>query len=134
MSDFTKQEIEIAEKLRKEGNVAQAVALYEAAANLDSVDAMRELGLIYYSGEGEVAQDYDKAFKWLSAAESYGDARATEILAEMYAAGNGVPSNVYRALELTKFAADRGSVDSMKALIAFYEEEAAYWRRRAEKA
>ena len=134
MSNFTQQEIEIAEKLRREGNLTQAVALYEAAANLDSVDAMRELGLIYFNGEGDIEQDFDAAFKWLSAAESYGDAKATEILAEMYAAGNGVPKNFFRALELTKSAADRGSVTCMKTLTQYYESEAEYWRKRAEKA
>ena len=60
-------------------DIPNAVVLYERAASLGDVNAMRSLAAIYARGEGdEVPQDLNAALRWLFTAAQAGDAASGE--------------------------------------------------------
>jgi hypothetical protein len=62
---------------------------YIAAAKAGDSNAQMVVGLIYYQGRGDIAQDYAQAFFWLHKAADQGVYNAQRLVAEMYAAGQG---------------------------------------------
>jgi hypothetical protein len=66
-----------------------AFACYTAAAKAGDSNAQMVVGLIYYQGRGDIAQDYTQAFVWLHKAADQGVYGAQRLVAEMYAAGQG---------------------------------------------
>ena len=66
-----------------------ALGCYTAAATAGDANAQMVVGLIYYQGKGDIAQDYKQAFVFLHKAADQGDYHAQRLVAEMYAAGQG---------------------------------------------
>jgi len=66
-----------------------AFTCYIAAAKAGDATAQTAVGLIYYQGRGDIAQDYSQAFIWLHKAADQGVYAAQRLVAEMYAAGQG---------------------------------------------
>jgi len=60
-----------------------------AAAKGGDSNAQMLVGLIYYQGRGDIAQDYTQAFFWLHKAADQGVYAAQRLVAEMYLAGQG---------------------------------------------
>ncbi len=73
------------------GDETKAREWYEKAKNGDA-EAMFNLGVMYYNGEG-VAKDYGKAREWYGKAAENGDATAMFFLGLMYYNGKGVPKD-----------------------------------------
>jgi hypothetical protein len=66
-----------------------ALSCYLVAASAGDSTAQAAVGLLYYQGNGEVAQNYEKAFFWLHKAADQGVYAAQRTVAEMYTAGLG---------------------------------------------
>jgi hypothetical protein len=62
---------------------------YIVAAKDGDSTAQTAVGLIYYQGRGDIAQDYTQAFFWLHKAADQGVYAAQRLVAEMYTAGQG---------------------------------------------
>jgi hypothetical protein len=66
-----------------------AFTCYIAAAKAGDSNAQMVVGLIYYQGRGDIAQNYTEAFRWLHKAADQGVYPAQRLVAEMYTAGQG---------------------------------------------
>lgn len=79
-----------------------ALGCYTVAASDGDATAQVAVGLIYYQGRPNVAQDYKQAFFWLKKAADQGVYAAQRTVAEMYLAGQGTPrdatlAGIYKA-------------------------------------
>ena len=70
-------------------------------------DAQRNLGAMYYYGDG-VRQDYTLARQWFEKAANQGDAAAQTFLGLMYHIGNGVREDYTQARQWYEKAAKDG--------------------------
>ncbi|MGJ5819948.1 tetratricopeptide repeat protein [Paludibaculum fermentans] len=77
------------------------------AVDGDDLEAMVELGLVYYQGE-TVERDYAGAMKLLLRAGSLGSAEAQYAVGLMYVLGQGTEVNYREGLHWLKLAAGRG--------------------------
>lgn len=100
----------------------KAVSYLERAANHESVDAMRELGMIYMDGRAGISRDRGKGIGWLKKSAEKGDGRSMLELGNVYAAGDGVQHSSAKALAWWKRAADAGN---QAAVIRMEEAKAA---------
>ena len=112
-------------------------------------DAMIDLGLDYYRGEG-VPKDYKQAVDWFrKAAEAFrkaaeaGNTLGMVYLADMYHNGYGVEKDDKQALSWARKAAEAGNVQGMVHLSAMYfngwgvnkdYNQAVTWSRKAAEA
>ncbi len=123
----------------------QPVATYEAfheLAQSGDLDAQTLLGEMYLDGIG-VSENYEKAFKWLSAAANKGDSQAAYLLGNMYENGLYVREDVAKAVEWYKKAAAGGDVMAQYNLAIIYKDgkgnvsknmqEAFKWLKMVEK-
>lgn len=114
-------------------NHQEAVKWYIEAAKKDHTDAQNNLGVIYWEGrEGDVPQDYKKAFRFLFVAGKKGDALAQNNLAIMYDEGKGVERNFRKADRLWLLAAQQGDTTAMenfwrKSMLMSSKDEIMYW-------
>lgn len=76
-----------------------AITAFEEAAKLEHDKSMYELGKIYFSGEGDVEEDINKALIWYNSAHDLGNNDATKKLANIYKKGLGVPIDTAKADE-----------------------------------
>lgn len=90
-----------------EQNYQKAIEYYKKAAELGSVDALKELGVMYGEGIG-VEQDYKKAFEYYEQAAKRGNAVALNNLGYMYQHGEGVEQDFEKAKKLYEKAAEQG--------------------------
>jgi TonB family protein len=100
----------------------KAVAAFEAVragAQQGNVEAQRELGLRYHSGNG-VERNLPEALKWLEKAGNAGDAEAQWRVARYYAGLDGVPYNLPLALEWLGKAARQGRPEAQMLLGMHY--------------
>jgi TPR repeat protein len=97
-----------------------AVAVFRTGAAHGHAPSMRNLGLLYESGQG-VAQDYAKAREWYEKAAAKGDAIAMSNLGGLYADGRGVAQDYAKAREWYEKAADKGNAIAMSNLGLLYE-------------
>ena len=97
-----------------------AVAVFRTGAAHGHAPSMRNLGLLYESGQG-VAQDYAKAREWYEKAAAKGDAIAMSNLGGLCADGRGVAQDYARAREWYEKAADKGNAIAMSNLGLLYE-------------
>lgn len=130
---------------------ANFTAGYNAYRLKDYPAAMREfkadggaqsaylLGIMYYKGEGTVANKKETV-KWLRQAAEKGHALAANNLGMMYDKGDGVPQDVAEAAKWYRKAAEKGHVPSMYNLGLMYTngegvekdpKEAVKWLRKA---
>ena len=97
-----------------------AVAVFRTGAAHGHAPSMRNLGLLYESGQG-VAQDYAKAREWYEKAAAKGDAIAMSNLGGLYGNGRGVAQDYAKAREWYEKAADKGNAIAMSNLGLLYE-------------
>ena len=102
-------------ELYEQGNVADAIKLYEKAAELDYDYAQCELGDMYYYGK-DVAENKEKAFMWYFKAANNGDLYAQYCVGCCYENGDGVTKNMQEAIYWYNEAASEGYEDAKKAL------------------
>jgi TPR repeat protein len=103
-------------------------------AEAGSIVAQTVLGVYYLEGI-EVPHDYQKAFRYLSAAAKRGASRAVLNLARMYAEGLGVPKDpdeavrLYEAIGQVEFLAaiELGRIYSRGLTVPVDETKAARW-------
>jgi TPR repeat protein len=116
-----------AEDLVRKGNAAyrekryaDAIALFTEAADANNGEAMRMLGYMYDSGEGEKT-DYAQALQWYEKAAAAGNAAAMNGIAFMYEYGRGVTQDYAQARRWLKEAAAAGNAFAMYDLGYMYE-------------
>ena len=94
---------------------------YLAAAELEHVEAMFTMGVIYEGEFGDVvAKDDKKAFKWYTDAAACGDASSQCALGRFYMKGIGRKIDMAKAIKYFKSAADRSLDDDPN-------DQACYW-------
>jgi TPR repeat protein len=84
--------IEDAGAAHDRGEFATALRLLRPLADHGVAEAQREIGFMYYNGEG-VPQNYADAVKWYHLAADQGLAGAQHDLGVMYLKGQGVPQD-----------------------------------------
>lgn len=92
---------------------------YLQAAEQGDMNAMAQVGYMYYTGKG-VTKDFDKAFKWSTKAAEKGDASAMNYLGIMYSFGNGVAKSATKAVEWYTKSAEKGYSSAMSNLGSAY--------------
>jgi len=68
----------------------EAIEFFKMASELGDSTSMHNIGVTYYHGQGDVAQDYVEAAKWYKKAAEQGHSRSPSNLALMYSSGKGV--------------------------------------------
>ena len=68
-------------------------------ANEDNTEAIRDISNYYYSGDGEISQDFISSFEWLLKAAELGDPIAQNDLAILYQDGIGTEKDINKAVE-----------------------------------
>ena len=105
-------------------SVAQAGICYREGMPIDlltqcadqgDVNAQRNLGLMYFNGDG-VTKDYNLAFRWYIKAAEQGDAHAQFNLGLMYKEASGVLIDDDKAFEWFSKAAEQGYADAQNYL------------------
>ncbi len=95
-------------------NHRTAVEWYEKAARQGHHDAQFNLGLLYYEGAGTpgepdaIAKHDATALRWLTPAAEAGHGMATYLLCRLVDQGRAATRDLERALELCRYAAQRG--------------------------
>jgi TPR repeat protein len=89
-----------------QGRFAEALRLFEPAAEAGDATAQYHLGLMHARGEG-VTRDLPRAAAWFERAADGGNAHAQFLIGHMYAKGEGVP--VDRVLAHVWFSAAAAS-------------------------
>jgi TPR repeat protein len=133
LDQVEKQRSEVS--LRK-GNVAEAVTKanaaleakdyetaldwYKRAAEMGNASAMRNVGLLYETGQG-TAKDLTQAAAWYKRAAEKGQPNAAYDLAYLYETGRGVERDYNAAAEWYKKAAAAKNPEAMNRLGYFYE-------------
>jgi len=95
--------IKVAENYVLKNDFENALYWYQCAADKNSADALSLIGDIYYIGEGNIEQNYKKAFEYYSKASKLGYNMATIKMALMLYKGYGeIEQNLPMAFELFK--------------------------------
>ena len=119
-----------------------AVAEFTALAEKGDAAAQNNLGNMYYSGLG-VAQNDEKAIKWLRPAAEAGIVEAQYTLGCLYNFGRRSIEDDAEAAKWYRLAAEAGHVESQYRLAIIYEEDGyveeiptdrAKWRKNSAKA
>lgn len=63
---------------------------YQKAACKNNSTALFNLGLMHYHGQGNIAQDFGKAFDYFSRSSELGNAEAKFCVAQMLESGHGL--------------------------------------------
>lgn len=87
---------------------ASALAEVEPLAQQGDAASQRQLGVMYYLGQG-VGQDYALASEWLAKSAEQGDHVAQMMLGAMYAEGQGVPRDLVQAHSWLTLSAAQGN-------------------------
>lgn len=85
-----------AARLHRQGETAQAIAIWRGWAERGDVDAAYNLGVIHHYGDG-VAKDTREALKWYRHAADRGDKVAHYQIGLIYQTGDGVPADAAEA-------------------------------------
>ena len=91
---------------------AFVVRLYKEAINKGNVDAMNDLGALYYDGRG-CCQDFTKAIHYYEMAASHGNEYAQENLGYCYYYGRDIPVNYEKAFHYFAMGAFCGRLGSL---------------------
>jgi TPR repeat protein len=113
------------------------------AGQLGSVNAQRELGAMYATGDWSGPKDLVEAARWYRLAAEKGDARSQYDLGFMLLLGEGEPKNTEEGLAWLERAGGGGENTAFRLLADCYEngyydvpadaEKAALWRSRLEE-
>jgi TPR repeat protein len=112
---------------------AKAVTAFERAAARGSVDAQRQLGFMYYHGEG-VAQDNERAVALFQTSAEAGDIQSASNLGMMYEFGMGVGQDDSQAASWYRKAAELGDPSSQFRVSIMYYQGQGVARDRVEAA
>ncbi len=99
---------------------AQIQELIDKAETSDKL-AQYALGTLYLKGEGGVAQDYQKAARWLKLAAGQKQADAQYMMGLLYQQGKGVRQDNKKAMEWYLKAAQQNHKDAQFELASMYE-------------
>ncbi len=102
-------------------NFEKAKSAFEHAANLNSLDAMNALGIMYISGVG-VKQNDAKGIAYLKKSATLNHAKSQYDLGSMYYLGIGVDRNLELAQQWVKKSALQGYADAQYNLALMYEQ------------
>jgi len=105
----------------RSGDFATAFRVWTPLAKQGHAAAQRNLGLMYYSGQG-VPKDYKTAAKWYRLAAKQGHVIAQLSLGLMYHSGQGVPKDYKTAAKWYRLAADQGNANSQRNLGLMYRD------------
>ena len=100
-------------------NYVEALRDYQTAADAGDVDALVDLGLLYYFGHG-VLQSYPTAFADLSKAAAAGSSLGMVNLASMYGDGFGVAKDPAKALDLAERSIEAGEPFGLRIVANHY--------------
>lgn len=103
-------------------DIYMAIENYEKAIELGCSHADRNLGKIYFYGNDEIENDYEKAFQLLTKATEAGDAEAPYYLSIMYAKGYHVEKDIKKSLENLMISKERDHPKAQEKLDKFYNE------------
>ncbi len=120
-------------KFQQRKDYAKAVVAFERAAAHGSVDAQRQLGFMYYHGEG-VTQDNQRATSLFERAAEAGDIQSASNLGMMYEFGMGVRQDDSRAASWYQRAAELGDPGSQFRISVMYYQGQGVPRDRVEAA
>jgi TPR repeat protein len=132
-------EFQLSRAFHKAGRQAEEITELKTAADMGSVPAMNNLGVMYRTGQG-VAKDEPAAIRLFRKAADTGFALAMTNLGQMYQQGLGVDHDDVEAARLFRGAADGGNSIAMVNLGYLYQkglgvavdaQEAARWYRKA---
>ena len=101
------------------GDYATALKEWRPLAEQGNVDALRNLGFMYWTGQG-VPQNYAEAAKWYRKAAEQGDVNAQNIIGGMYSFGQGVPKDNAVAVKWISRAAEQGHAEAQRNLGTMY--------------
>jgi hypothetical protein len=87
---------------------SRAAAAFQSAAATGDAAAERQLGFMYYKGNGFKRSDTD-ALEWFERAAAHGDIESQLNLAKMYENGLSVPRDNVKSAHWFRIAADGGS-------------------------
>lgn len=130
---------EQAQELEKNKKYAEAVELYQKAAEQGLAEAQNQLGEMYFYGRG-VKKDRTEAIEWYKIAANQDYVPALYNIAEMYRYGWGVEQDYAEAVNFYYEAAEKGHAVSQYHLGYMYEygfgvrkdlKEARLWYNRA---
>ena len=110
---------ELAVRYDQASDYPMAVREYQKAAELGHVEAMYNLAVAYFQGDG-VQQNYQKAQAWYQKAADMGHASAKYNLGSMYFYGQGVDANQSHALTLWQQAAEQGNAKAAHNIGVYY--------------
>lgn len=102
-------------ELKMKANPVKKFEFYKQAADLDEINAIKEVGICYLEGDG-VEQDYTKARKYLIKALALGNLYAATSLYNIYYKGLGVTKNKKRALEYLITLENNDSIFALRNL------------------
>lgn len=97
----------------QEGSEPEAVRWIRFVAEQGDADALFNLAIMYYNGQG-VPQDYVEAVKWFSKAAEQGVPEAQYNLGLMYFNGQGVPQDYVEAHFWSNLAAAQGYKEAIR--------------------
>lgn len=97
----------------------KAIQYFLEAAEIGSVDAQWNLGLLYNEGIG-VELNPEEARYWFEKAAKAGHSRAQFNLSLMYMTGRGVEKDFTKASELLQLSAENGYIDAAFGLAELY--------------
>jgi TPR repeat protein len=103
------------------GGYATALQEWRPLAEQGHASAQRNLGIMYFEGNG-VIQDYAEALDWTRLAAEQGYASAQHNLGIMYANGDGVIQDYAEALDWARLAAEQGNANAQYSLGIMYFE------------
>jgi len=99
---------------------AERDSLLLRAGDLGSLEAQRDLGALYATGDWTGPHDPARAAEWYRRAAARGHTDAQYNLGCMYLRGEGLPSNRMEGLRWLHCAADRGDEQSLGRLADIY--------------
>jgi TPR repeat protein len=91
----------------RDGDYATAFREYRQLADSGDIEAIHNLGVLYYNGFG-IYRDYGRALQCFLIAAEYGIAGAQNNVGYVYAHGNGVPQDFVKAHMWFDIAAANG--------------------------
>ena len=110
VSVATAQDYDKGLKAAQAGDFQTALQEWRPLAEQGDADAQKDLGVMYYTGQG-VPQNYDEAVRWYRLAAEQGNVAAQSNLAEMYYIGEDVPQDYTEAAKWLRLAAESGDHD-----------------------
>lgn len=98
-----------------EKNIKKGLELCEQGAEMQGVDGILQLAMLYESGTTDTNEivDYSNSFKCYKKAAELGDDEAIYMLGHYYRYSLGVDKDYNKAMEYFQTAAEKGNADAM---------------------